>query len=154
MQCAGVKVCGWLHRNAQLRGEVAEVGTPKPQNPMVRNIFDKRDLLRKKASFDLRDVVAGAKLLNYNYKIDLDNQHTIKMKLRLFSIALLQCVLFNMSEAVPLHSLGETEGEADTKTDIAAETDLDVLVDADIEAVADIDAVAAAKLHAATMIKN
>ena len=75
------------------------------------------------------------------------------MKLRLFSVALLQAIgLYCMSEAVPIHSLTETDNEAVTKADtkVTAEAEAESAIDA----VADVDAAAAAKLKAVTQIKN
>jgi len=74
------------------------------------------------------------------------------MKLRLFSVALLQALCFNMSEAVPIvpTSLAETGPEADTKVTAEVDTGVDTALDA----LADVDAEAAAKLRTVSMIKN
>ena len=75
------------------------------------------------------------------------------MKLRLFSVALLQAIgFYSMSEAVPIHSLIETDNEAIAKADtkVAAEAEAESAIDA----VADVDAAAAAKLKAVSQIKN
>ena len=75
----------------------------------------------------------------------------IKMKLRLFSVALLQAIgFYNMSEAVPIHTLTETDNEAIAHTKVAAEAEAESAIDA----LADVDAQAAAKLKAVTQIKN
>ena len=75
------------------------------------------------------------------------------MKLRLFSVALLQAIgLYCMSEAVPIHTLTETDNEAVTKADtkVTAEAEAESAIDA----VAEVDAAAAAKLKAVSQIKN
>ena len=75
----------------------------------------------------------------------------IKMKLRLFSVALLQAIgFYNMSEAVPIHTLTETDNEAIAHTKVTAEAEAESAIDA----LADVDAQAAAKLKAVTQIKN
>lgn len=75
------------------------------------------------------------------------------MKLRLFSVALLQAIgFYNMSEAVPIHTLTETDNEAIAHTKVAAEAEAEA--ESAIDALADVDAQAAAKLKAVTQIKN
>ena len=72
------------------------------------------------------------------------------MKLRLFSVAMLQALCVTMSEAVPIISLAETGPEADTKVTAEVDTGVDTALDA----LADVDAEAAAKLRTVSMIKN
>ena len=75
------------------------------------------------------------------------------MKLRLFSVALLQAIgFYSMSQAVPIHTLIETDNEAIAKADTKVAADAEA--ESAIDAVADVDAAAAAKLKAVSQIKN